>query len=496
VEETKDLISQRREKLKELRETGINPYINRFKGTCPIRSIIEKYAGLDSEKFDEIKDVFTVAGRLMTKRKHGKVVFCHIRDFSGSIQIYLRKDQLESGLFELFLKCDIGDFIGVKGRVFKTKTGELTLWASDFKLLSKSLRPLPEKWHGLKDIETRYRQRYLDLIANEDVKTIFVLRSRIIENIRKFLSKMDFLEVETPMMHPLPGGAAARPFVTHHNTLDRKLYLRIAPELYLKRLVIGGLERVFEINRSFRNEGISTEHNPEFTMLEFYMAYADYEDLMDLTEKMIPAIAKEVLGTTRLDYHGQEIQLTAPWKRYSLKESLIEVGHAGKKIIEKKDEAEKLARELQIPLSGSESHGKLLSEIFERIVEPKLIQPTFIMDYPIEVSPLAKRKEDDPELVERFEFFIAAREIGNAYTELNDPQDQEERFEEQLKTKRSEEEGIVSVDKDYVRALEFGMPPTAGEGIGIDRLVMLLTGAPSIRDVILFPQLKDEEEIS
>jgi lysyl-tRNA synthetase, class II len=494
VDETKDLISQRREKLKELKEAGVNPYINRFKGTQTIRPILEKYSGLESEKFETITERFTVAGRLMTKRKHGKVVFCHIKDFTGKIQIYIRKDQVEAGLFELFLKCDIGDFIGVTGRVFKTKTEELTIWAEDFKLLSKSLRPLPEKWHGLKDIETRYRQRYLDLIANEEVKEVFVLRSRIIESIRNFLKKMEFLEVETPMMQPLPGGAAAKPFVTYHNTLDMTLYLRIAPELYLKRLIIGGLERVYEINRSFRNEGISTAHNPEFTMLEFYMAYADYHDLIELTEKMIPEVATEVLGTTRIHFDGQDIELAAPWKKYTLKESLIEVGNADEKILGDKEEAGQFARKLEIPLAGDESHGKLLNEIFERIVEPKLIQPTFITDYPIEISPLAKKKEDDPGLVERFEFFIAAKEIGNAYTELNDPMDQEARFQEQLKASKSEEEGMVSIDKDYIRALEFGMPPTAGEGIGIDRLVMLLTGSPSIRDVILFPQLKKEEE--
>lgn len=491
MEEVKDLFSQRREKLKELRDAGINPYVNRFKVSHSIQSILERYSDFDNEKLNGVPEVFTIAGRLITERKHGKVVFCHIKDCTEKIQIYLRKDEFDSNLFELFLKFDIGDFIGIGGRVFKTKTGELTLWVKDFKLLSKSLRPLPEKWHGLKDIEIRYRQRYLDLIANEEVKRIFILRSRIIEKIRIFLNSMQFLEVETPMMQPIPGGAAAKPFVTHHNTLNMTLYLRIAPELYLKRLIVGGLERVYEINKSFRNEGISSEHNPEFTMLEFYMAYADYNDLMDITEKMIAFIAKEVLGTTHINYNGEDIDLSGSWKRYTLKESMIEIGRIDPKIIENKNESKKYAHELQIPLSGKESHAKLLNEIFERVVGPKLIQPTFITDYPIEISPLAKKKEDRPELVERFEFFIAGKEIGNAYTELNDPLDQEQRFKEQLKISSDGEDGMISIDKDYIRALEYGMPPTAGEGIGIDRLVMIMTGSTSIRDVILFPQLKE-----
>jgi len=491
VDEVKDLFSQRREKLKEIKDAGINPYINRFKVNHSIQSILERYSDFDNERLNDVSEVFTIAGRLITKRKHGKVIFCHIKDFTGKIQLYLRKDEFENNLFELFLKFDIGDFIGTSGKVFKTKTGELTLWVKDFKLLSKSLRPLPEKWHGLRDIEIRYRQRYLDLIANEEVKKIFVLRSRIIEKIRNFLNSMKFLEVETPMMQPIPGGAAAKPFVTHHNTLNMTLYLRIAPELYLKRLIVGGLERVYEINKSFRNEGISSEHNPEFTMLEFYMAYADYNDLMDITEKMIAFIAKEVLGTTHINYNGEEIDLSGSWRRYTLKESMIKIGGINPKIIEDKNESKKYAHDLQIPQSGKEGHAKLLNEIFERVVEPKLIQPTFITDYPIEISPLAKKKEDNPGLVERFEIFIGGKEIGNAYTELNDPLDQEQRFKEQLRKSTDGEDGMISIDKDYIRALEYGMPPTAGEGIGIDRLVMIMTGSTSIRDVILFPQLKD-----
>ncbi|HUU50716.1 MAG TPA: lysine--tRNA ligase [Nitrospinota bacterium] len=491
MDEVKDLFSQRREKLKEIKDAGINPYINRFKVIHFIQSILERYSDFDNERLNDVSEVFTIAGRLITKRKHGKVIFCHIKDFTGKIQLYLRKDEFENNLFELFLKFDIGDFIGTSGKVFKTKTGELTLWVKDFKLLSKSLRPLPEKWHGLRDIEIRYRQRYLDLIANEEVKKIFVLRSRIIEKIRNFLNSMKFLEVETPMMQPIPGGAAAKPFVTHHNTLNMTLYLRIAPELYLKRLIVGGLERVYEINKSFRNEGISSEHNPEFTMLEFYMAYADYNDLMDITEKMIAFIAKEVLGTTHINYNGEEIDLSGSWRRYTLKESMIKIGGINPKIIEDKNESKKYAHDLQIPQSGKESHAKLLNEIFERVVEPKLIQPTFITDYPIEISPLAKKKEDNPELVERFEIFIGGKEIGNAYTELNDPLDQEQRFKEQLRKSTDGEDEMISIDKDYIRALEYGMPPTAGEGIGIDRLVMIMTGSTSIRDVILFPQLKD-----
>lgn len=494
MDEIRDLISQRKEKLKELKDAGVNPYINRFKVTHTIQSIVEKYSSLDNESLENVSEVFTVAGRLMTKRKHGKVIFCHIQDFTGRIQIYLRKNEVEGHLFELFLKFDIGDFVGIKGRIFKTKTGELTLWVKDLTLLSKSLRPLPEKWHGLKDVEIRYRQRYLDLLSNEAARRVFTLRSRVIEKIRDFLKDMQFLEVETPMMQPLPGGAAAKPFVTHHNTLDMKLYLRIAPELYLKRLIIGGFERVFEINRSFRNEGISSEHNPEFTMLEFYMAYADYNDLMEITEKMIAYVAEEVLGKTLTHFNGADIDLKGPWKRYTLKESLVKVGLVDPRILEDKDEAKKYAEELQIPLLGKESHAKLQSEIFERVVEPRLIQPTFITDYPIELSPLAKRREDDPHLVERFEFFIGGKELGNAYTELNDPLDQEQRFREQLRACSDGEEGVVSLDSDYIRALEYGMPPTAGEGIGIDRLVMVLTDSSSIRDVILFPQLKKEKE--
>jgi lysyl-tRNA synthetase class 2 len=431
-----------------------------------------------------------MAGRIMSLRSFGKASFITIKDNTGSIQAYIRKDRVGEEQFNVFKLTDIGDFIGIKGSPFKTRTGELTILANEIKLLSKSLRPLPEKWHGLTDVETRYRQRYLDLIANDEVKNVFILRSRIIQAFRNFFIKKGFLEVETPMMQPIPGGATARPFKTFHNSLGMDLYLRIAPELYLKRLVVGGLERVFEVNRNFRNEGISVKHNPEFTMLEFYMAYATYEDLMALTEELFNHILMEILGANAISYQGNTIDFTPPWKKISLYDSLIEVAGADKEVLTNLDAALKFAGAHGIPLAKKESLGKILTKIFDQLVEPNLTNPTFITGYPIEISPLSRRNDQDPEISDRFELFIAGKEIANAFTELNDPDDQRGRFMEQVALRESGDMEAQFMDEDYVTALEHGLPPTAGEGIGIDRVVMLLTDSPSIRDVIFFPHMR------
>jgi lysyl-tRNA synthetase class 2 len=492
MEDYNELIQQRFKKLDEIRALGVRPYAGRFEVTASAQGLLDQYGRTSKEDLEKERVTVSLAGRITALRSFGKACFIHIQDGSGKVQLYFQKNTLGEERFNLFKKLDIGDFIGVKGFLFRTRTDELTLDAEEFDLLSKSLRPLPEKWHGLTDVEIRYRQRYVDLIVNPEVKQVFVLRTRIIQAIRSFLGSRGFLEVETPMMQSIPGGATARPFKTHHNALDMDLFLRIAPELYLKRLLVGGFERVYEINRNFRNEGISTRHNPEFTMLEFYMAYADYRDLIDMTEQMISAVAKEVLGTTEVEYEGHTINLAPAWKRISYLDSLREAG-VPEDVLKDAGKARDHAKKLGANLKGGEPLGKLLNELFEALVEPKLIQPTFITDYPTDISPLSKRREDDPDSVERFELFVAGRELANAFSELNDPVDQKERFQKQVFEREAGDEEAHQMDEDFIRALEFGMPPAAGEGIGIDRLVMLLTGSNSIRDVILFPQMKKEK---
>jgi len=490
MEELSELLLQRRRKVNALWTAGINPYPNDFKPDHTAADVVAKYGSV--EQVDATDDQFVLAGRIIARRSFGKAAFIQIQDRSGRIQVYVRKDDLSEEVFAQFESFDIGDIIGVDGFPFRTQKGELSIHARMVRLLVKSLLPLPEKFHGLTDVETRYRQRYVDLIVNPEVREIFVKRSRIVNLIRSFMAARDFLEVETPMMQPIPGGATARPFVTHHNALDMQLYLRIAPELYLKRLVVGGFERVFEINRNFRNEGISVRHNPEFTMMEFYQAYATYEDLMDFTEELFCHVAQEVLGTLDFTYQDMAISFQRPWRRLTVKEAILEYGDIEQKQLEDRDLALAYARSIGLDLPDEIGYGKLLMEIFEEVAEHKLIQPTFVTSYPTEVSPLSRKNDRDPEIVDRFELMIGGREIANAFSELNDPVDQKERFLAQVAEKDKGDEEAHYMDEDYVRALEYGLPPTAGEGIGIDRLVMLLTDSASIRDVILFPQLRKE----
>ncbi|MCX8118819.1 MAG: lysine--tRNA ligase [Desulfobacterota bacterium] len=492
MDETHELIQQRIKKLEALREEGINPYPNDFRVTHTSKDLKEAYGSLTEEELRSVPERFSIAGRIVAIRNFGKASFIHVKDRDGKMQAYLQKEILGEEAFRLFKRFDIGDFIGLEGKVFRTKTGELTLQVHHFRLLGKSLRPLPEKWHGLTDIELRYRQRYLDLIANPKVKEVFLTRTLVIQRIRDFFNQRGFCEVETPMLHPIPGGATARPFETHHNALDMKLYLRVAPELYLKRLVVGGFERIYEINRSFRNEGLSTLHNPEFTMLEFYLSYATYLDLMEMTEELLSSMVHEIHGGPRLPCQGKVIDFQRPWRRIRFKDSLVEVGHLDPAVIENPGRAIEVARGLGLELKKGTSHGRVLADLFKETVEPHLIEPTFVTHYPTEVSPLSRRNEEDPEVVDRFELFIAGREIANGFSELNDPLDQRERFLQQLKERTEEGDPSLFFDEDFLLALEYGMPPTAGEGIGIDRWVMLLTDSPSIRDVIFFPLLRKE----
>ena len=493
MDETSELIQQRIRKLEALRKDGIDPYPNDFRATHTSRDLHETFGSLPDEELKSVEETFSLAGRIMAIRDFGKASFIQIQDRKGRIQAYLQRAVVGDAAFQLFKTFDIGDFIGLEGKVFRTKTRELTLQVQNVWLLAKSLRPLPEKWHGLTDIEARYRQRYLDLIANPRVKEIFLIRIKAIQKIRDFFTQRDFMEVETPMLHPIPGGATAKPFRTHHNALDMELYMRVAPELFLKRLVIGGLERIFEINRCFRNEGISTQHNPEFTMLEFYQSYATYEEMMRMTEELLCSMVKEIHGGLRLTYQGKELDFTPPWRRIPFNDSLVEYGKVDPAVLKEPLKAIEVAKRLGLELKKGTSHGRVLADLFKEMVEPHLLQPTFVTHYPTEVSPLSRRNGKDPEVVDRFELFMAGREIANGFSELNDPVDQRERFVQQLEGKGDEADAVLTLDEDFLRALEFGMPPTAGEGIGIDRWVMLLTDAPSIRDVIFFPLLRMEK---
>lgn len=492
--EDNDLLKIRLEKISDLTDAGIDLYPNDIKPTNTTAEINTRFGSSTGEELAKLTNSFSVAGRLMAVRNFGKAAFVKIQDYKGQIQGYVAKNILSAEDYFVFKKLDIGDIIYISGKLFRTKTDELTIEAEKLTLLAKSIHPLPEKWHGLTDIETRYRQRYLDLIANPKVKEIFYRRSRIIKLIRQFMDEHDFLEVETPMMQPRAGGAAARPFKTHHNALDTDFYLRIAPELYLKRLVTGGLERVYEINRNFRNEGISTFHNPEFTMMEFYQAYSTYEDLMSLTEDLFVFLAQNIFGGMQFNYQNTQIDLTPPWRRISVKDALVQIAGMEPSALEDQAKAFTFAQKIGCKINDTDHLGKILMAIFDEVVEKKLIQPTFITHYPVIISPLSRRSKDDADLTDRFELYIYGREIANAFSELNDPVDQKERFLQQLHEREAGDDEAHEMDEDYIRALEYAMPPTAGEGIGIDRLVMLFTDSASIRDVILFPLLKTKQE--
>lgn len=486
-------VEQRRKKLKGLREQGVNPYPNDFHPQNTAAQIQAAHSEQSAEDLEKAGEEYSIAGRVMALRSFGKVAFVKVHDRSGAIQVVVEKNALGDEVFKIFKKfVEVGDILGAAGPPMRTRTGELSVHAKKLQLLTKSLRPLPEKWHGLKDVEIRYRRRYLDLTVNRDVADVFVLRAKIIRHIRSCLEERGFLEVETPMMHTLAGGATARPFVTHHNALDMQLFMRVAPELFLKRLLVGGLERVYELNRCFRNEGISTQHNPEFTMIEFYQAYATYSDLMELTEELICSLADEVKGTRKLSCQGQEIDLTPPFKRVTVHAALQEALDVSAETLDDEAALRKLADQHQVSVADDWPAGKVLMTLFEEKVEPNLVQPTFILDFPLDVSPLSRKKEGRQDLVDRFELYIAGREMANAFSELNDPDDQRERFEAQMEAKAQGDDEAMPYDEDYVRALEYGMPPAGGEGIGIDRLVMLLADVPSIRDVILFPLLRPE----
>jgi len=485
-------IAQRREKLAQLRTLG-QAYPNHFRRDDFSGDLIEAYESLSREQLAQKAIKVRLAGRMMFKRVMGKASFAQLQDMKATIQIFVQRDAIGEQLYDAFRHSDIGDIFGVTGELFKTKTGELTIKVKTLELLTKSLRPLPEKFHGLTDQEQKYRQRYIDLIMNEDSRRVFIVRSQVISFIRQYLSNAGFIEVETPMMQVIPGGASAKPFITHHNALDMDLYLRVAPELYLKRLVVGGIEQVFEINRNFRNEGLSTRHNPEFTMLEFYQAYADYEQLMDLTEDMLRKLAQSVLGGSIVTYQGDQLDFGRKFDRISVADAILKFNPSlDSSKLEDLKYCRKAAADLGIQVEPSWGAGRIQIEIFDKTVEHHLLQPTFVTAYPTEVSPLSRRNDDNPFIADRFEFFVAGREIANGFSELNDPEDQAERFRRQVEEKESGDDEAMHYDADYIRALEYGMPPTAGEGIGIDRLVMLLTDSPSIRDVILFPHMRPE----
>ncbi|WP_225221017.1 lysine--tRNA ligase [Bacillus norwichensis] len=492
-EELNDQLQVRRDKMVSLRESGFDPFGKRFERTALTKDIKDKYEEKTKEELEELNQSVTIAGRIMTKRGKGKAGFAHIQDLTGQIQIYVRQDAVGEEQYDIFKMVDLGDIVGLTGTIFKTKVGELSIKANEFTLLSKALRPLPEKFHGLKDVEQRYRQRYLDLITNEVSRETFIARSKIIQSMRRYLDGQGFLEVETPMLHAIAGGAAARPFITHHNALDTQFYMRIAIELHLKRLIVGGLEKVYEIGRVFRNEGVSTRHNPEFTMIELYEAYADFNDIMELTENMIAFIAKEVLGTTSVQYGEDEVNLEPKWRRLHMVDAVKEYTGVDFWKEMSDEEAIQLAKEHNIEITEHMTYGHIVNEFFEQVVEEKLIQPTFIYGHPVEISPLAKKNDDDPRFTDRFELFIVGREHANAFTELNDPIDQRERFEAQLEEREQGNDEAHEMDEDFIEALEYGMPPTGGLGIGIDRLVMLLTNSPSIRDVLLFPLMRQKD---
>jgi lysyl-tRNA synthetase class 2 len=495
-EKESDQLRQRRANFEELQRLGVPAYPRVFERTDTIQALVDAHGGKTHDELEVTRVETRTAGRILAIRSFGKANFLAISDGQARIQVYIRKDALSERDFAVFKLLDFGDFVGIEGHLFRTKTNELTIWATKLEFLAKCFLPLPEKWHGLQDVEIRYRQRYLDLIVNPDSRRVFEIRSRVLAAIRTFLNARGYLEVETPMMQPIAGGALARPFVTHHNALDMELFLRIAPELYLKRLVVGGLERVYEINRNFRNEGISTQHNPEFTMLEFYQAYAEYRELMDMTEQMLSAVAREAIGTDQVKFGDHDISLAPPYRRVSLREGAREAAAArlGATVtdaeLRSRDAAAAIARKLHVEVQPSWGPGKIATEIFERLHQDSLVQPTFVYDFPTEVSPLSKQRADDPETVERFELYIGGFEVANAFSELNDPAEQRRRFESQLQIKAAGDFEAHAMDEDYIRALEYGLPPTGGEGVGIDRLVMLLTNSPSIRDVILFPLMR------
>jgi lysyl-tRNA synthetase class 2 len=492
LEESNEQVEVRRQKLAKLKETGSVVYPNDFRPSHTASAIVANFTDADDAALATAPQDIRVAGRIMTIRRMGKASFFHMQDRRGRLQVYVQQNTVGEDAYGLFRTLDVGDIVAVSGHLFRTRTKELTLDAKDVRLLTKCLRPLPEKWHGLADVEARYRQRYVDLMVNGEAREVFEKRSRIIRLLRRFFEERDFLEVETPMMQPIPGGAAARPFITHHNTLDMELYLRVAPELFLKRLLVGGFDRVFELNRNFRNEGVSVRHNPEFTMLEFYQAYATFEDLIHLTEELFVTIARQVYGGLQVPYGEHVIDLSPPWRRLTIREAVMKYGGAEENEVDSLDGLHRYAKRSGLAMDLNAPYGNALIQVFEEVAETQLIQPTFMTDYPIEVSPLARKNEQNPALVDRFELYIAGRELANAFSELNDPADQRQRFLTQMEARNAGDDTANPIDDDYVRALEYGMPPAAGEGIGIDRLVMFFTNSPSIRDVILFPLLRPQ----